>query len=90
MVLSYLLDATRSSHSIEGLALERTHYRATTDDDVVGKGAKALALDEVPAASLAIYAGERADLPLTMAPGLLEDVRARGPERRCTATSRNR
>ena len=78
MVLSYLLDATRSNHSIEGLALERTHYRATTEDDVLGKGAKALAMGAVPAASLATYAGEHADLPLTMAPGLLEDVEREG------------
>ena len=34
-----------------------------------GKGAKALALDAVPAASLATYAGERADLPLTHGAG---------------------
>ena len=78
MVLSYLLDATRSNHSIEGLALERTHYRATTEDDVLGKGAKALAMGAVPAASLATYASEHADLPLTMAPGLLEDVEREG------------
>ena len=78
MVLSYLLDATRSSHSIEGLALERTHYRAVAGEDVMGKGVKALAIDAVPAASLATYASERADLPLTMAPGLLEDVEREG------------
>jgi DNA polymerase-1 len=78
MVLSYLLDATRSSHSIEGLALERTHYRAITEEDVRGKGAKALAMTAVPATSLATFAGERADLPLTMAEGLLADVAREG------------
>ena len=35
MVLSYLLDATRSSHDIGGLALERTDYRAVSDDELV-------------------------------------------------------
>jgi DNA polymerase-1 len=78
MVLSYLLDATRSSHSVEGLALERTHYRAATEQDVIGKGVKALSMDAVPAASLATFASERADLPLAMAPGLLEDVDREG------------
>ena len=78
MVLSYLLDATRSNHSIEGLSLERSHYRATTEADVAGKGAKATALADIPAASLATYAGERADLPLTMASSLLEDVDREG------------
>jgi DNA polymerase-1 len=78
MVLSYLLDATRSSHSIEGLSLERSHYRATTEVDLLGKGTKALAMAEIPAASLATYACERADLPLAMASGLLEDVEREG------------
>ena len=79
MVLSYLLDATRSSHSIDGLALERAalpsrHRRGRRS----GKGVKAVALDAVPAASLAIFAGERADLPLTLAPALLEDLEREG------------
>jgi DNA polymerase-1 len=78
MVLSYLLDATRSNHSIEGLSLERSHYRATTGEHVAGKGAKAVALADIPAASLITFAGERADLPLTLAPGLLEDVEREG------------
>ena len=76
--MSYLLDATRSSHSIDGLALERAGYRAGTEEDVTGKGVKAVALDAVPAASLADFAGERADLPLTLAHGLVEDVERAG------------
>jgi DNA polymerase-1 len=73
-IASYLVDATRSSHSIEGLAVERANYRALTDEDLRGKGAKAVALEAVPAASMARYAGERADLPLSLAPGLEEDL----------------
>ena len=69
MVESYLLDATRSSHSIDGLALERAGYRAGTEQELTGKGVKAVALDAVPAASLLDFAGERADLPLTLADG---------------------
>ena len=75
MLASYLLDATRSDHSIEGLALERAGYKAVTIDDVVGKGAKALALDAVPPSSLAAFAGERADLPLGLADGLVADLK---------------
>src|SRR5262249_21627328 len=33
-VASYLVDATRSSHSIEGLAIERANYRAVSVEDV--------------------------------------------------------
>jgi DNA polymerase-1 len=78
MVLSYLIDATRSSHDLVGLALERTDYRAVSDDELLGKGTKAVALDSVPAASLVVYAGERADLPLGLAPRLVEDVTREG------------
>jgi DNA polymerase-1 len=74
MVASYLLDATRSDHSIGGLALERAGYRPASEEDVLGKGAKALTLEGVPAASLATFACEHADLPLTLAPGLASDL----------------
>jgi DNA polymerase-1 len=74
LVASYLVDATRSSHSIEGLAIERANYRAVSAETVTGKGIKATTLDAVPADALATYAGERADLPLALAPGLEEDL----------------
>jgi DNA polymerase-1 len=75
MVLSYLLDATRSSHDIEGLVLERANYRAISEEDLTGRGAKAVALGGIPARSLLAYAAERADLPLVLAPTLVDDVR---------------
>ena len=80
MVLSYLLDATRSSHDIQGLALERANYKAISEADLTGRGAKAVTLGDIPARSLLTYAGERADLPLVLAPKLLEDVRREGLE----------
>ncbi|HEX5069561.1 MAG TPA: DNA polymerase I [Vicinamibacterales bacterium] len=74
-VASYLVDATRSSHSIEGLAIERANYRAVSAEDVTGKGVKATTLDAIPADALATFAGERADLPLSLAAGLEEDLK---------------
>jgi DNA polymerase-1 len=74
MVGSYLLDATRSNHALEGIALERSGYRAMAEDDVTGKGVKAVSLDAVPATVLATYAGERADWPLALAPAILQDM----------------
>ena len=41
MLASYLLDATRSEHRLEDLALEHTSYKALTEEDVCGRGAKA-------------------------------------------------
>jgi DNA polymerase-1 len=78
MVASYLVNATASNHAIEELALERSGYRALKEEDVTGRGIKALALDAVPAVSLLAFAAERADLPLTMASGLREDLAAGG------------
>jgi DNA polymerase-1 len=78
MVLSYLMDATRSNHDIEGLVLERENYRAVSEEDMTGRGAKAITLGAVPAQALLAYAAERADLPLVLAPGLLEDVKREG------------
>ena len=51
-----------------------------TEEDVTGKGVKAVTLDAVPATSLAAFAGERADVPLTIAPGLIEELKKEGLE----------
>ena len=70
MLASYLLDATRSAHLLEELAIEHTSYRALSEEDVVGKGAKAMSLDEVPVDAAVTYACERADLAGQLAPVL--------------------
>ena len=80
MVASYLVDATRSSHSVEQIALERANYRAVGEASLTGKGTKAVTLDSVPPSGLASFAGERADLPLALAPGLEADLAAAGLE----------
>jgi len=67
MLASYLLDATRSGHELEATALEHLGYRAIVADDILGRGAKATPLSEMPAEGALDYAGERADLPLQLA-----------------------
>ena len=42
MLASYLLDATRSGHPLEASALEHLGYKALTEEDVCGRGAKAV------------------------------------------------
>ncbi len=69
-IASYLLDATRTDHAIEPLALEEIGYRATSEEDVRGKGAKAAALADLAPAALLTFAGERADLAGQLAPAL--------------------
>jgi DNA polymerase-1 len=74
MLASYLIDA--SSHTFEDLALEHTSYKALTEEDVCGRGAKALSLADLPSEAALDYAGERADLAGQLAPLLRERLTA--------------
>ena len=49
-------------------ALEHTSYKALSEEDVCGRGAKALSLADLPAEAALDYAGERADLAGQLAP----------------------
>ena len=63
MLASYLLDATRSAHPLEELALEHAGYKALREEDLCGRGAKAIPFAQVAdRAARSTYAGERADL----------------------------
>jgi DNA polymerase-1 len=62
MLASYLLDATRPGHPLEETSLEHLGYKALTEEDVCGRGAKAVPFSRVAPAALLNYAGERADL----------------------------
>ena len=77
MIASYLVDANRSSQALEPIALEQLGYKALTEDDVLGKGVKAIAFAQVPVDSVLDYAGERADLALQLServkPVLIKD-----------------
>jgi DNA polymerase-1 len=75
MLTSYLIDATRAEHLLEDLALEHVSYKALKEEDVCGRGVKAIAFADVPPDVLLNYAAERADLVGQLAPvfrGLLE------------------
>jgi DNA polymerase-1 len=74
MLASYLIDATRSEHRLEDLALEQTSYKALGEEDVCGRGAKAISLAEVPVEAALDYACERADLVGQLAPILAEQL----------------
>ena len=71
MLASYLLDATRSSHPLEDLALEHAGYKALREEDLCGRGAKAVSFRAIPRDTALNYAGERADLALQLDPVLL-------------------
>ncbi len=67
MLASYLLDATRSGHPLEGTALEHLGYKALTEDELCGRGAKATPMVDLPPDATLNFAGERADLALQLA-----------------------
>jgi DNA polymerase-1 len=67
MLASYMLDANRTSHGIEEIALEHLGYKALTEEDICGSGQKAIALPHLPAAALLSFASERADLAWQLA-----------------------
>ena len=52
MLASYLVDANRSSQALEPIALEQLGYKALTEDEVRGKGVKAIAFAQVPVDSV--------------------------------------
>ncbi|HEX3703676.1 MAG TPA: DNA polymerase I [Vicinamibacterales bacterium] len=68
MIASYLIDATRSAHRLEDLGLEHLSYKALTEEDVCGRGVKALSLGDLPPNAILTYAGERADVGGQLAP----------------------
>jgi DNA polymerase-1 len=70
MIASYLIDATRATHRLEDLALEHASYKALTEEDVCGRGAKSVVLTSLPPEAALDYAAERADLAFQLAPVL--------------------
>jgi len=62
MLASYLLDATRPGHPLEETSLEHLGYKALSEEDVCGRGAKALPLSRIAPEAALNFAGERADL----------------------------
>jgi DNA polymerase I len=68
MIASFLIDASRSEHLLEDLALEHTSYKALNEEDICGRGAKAAPLGDLPVASVVDFACERADLAGQLVP----------------------
>ena len=62
MLCSYLVDATRSEHRLEDLALEYTNYKALKEEDICGRGVKAVSIVDLPVEAALNFAAERADV----------------------------
>jgi len=66
MVASYLIDATRSSHKLDNLALAFLDYEMIPIDRLIGSGKKQIRFDEVPLEQAVTYAAEDADVTLRL------------------------
>jgi DNA polymerase-1 len=66
MLASYLLDATRPGHPLEETSLEHLGYKALSEEDLCGRGAKAIPLARMSPQAALSFAGERADLALQL------------------------
>ncbi len=78
---SYLLDATGGAHSLESAALEHLGYKALSEEDVRGRGVKAVRFSSAPSGKMNSYAGERADLAMQLGARLTPLLAADGLDR---------
>ncbi|MFT5422612.1 MAG: DNA polymerase-1 [Phycisphaerales bacterium] len=67
MIASYLLDASRSSHSMDALALAELGRENISIKQLIGTGKSAITFDQVPLAKAGPYAAEDADVTLQLA-----------------------
>ena len=78
MLADYVLDPTSSRHTLEEAAMEHLGYKALAQEDVCGRGQKAVALPQLSSGAILDYAGERADLAWQLAGKLASRLRKDG------------
>jgi DNA polymerase-1 len=76
MVASYLIDASRSSHSLDALALALLNHTNIPISELIGSGAKQRTFDTVPLELATQYAAEDADVSLRLREAMLPQLRA--------------
>jgi DNA polymerase-1 len=78
MVADYLLHAGERSHSMADLASRYLQHAVIPIADLIGKGKNQLRLDQVPAARVAEYSGEDADMAWRLTQLLEAELRETG------------
>ena len=78
MLASYVLNPSRNGHGLKDLVLELIHEPMTTIDQLIGKGAKQISMDQVPISQASPYACADADMSLRLADKLEPVVREKG------------
>ncbi|VAX38616.1 DNA polymerase I [hydrothermal vent metagenome] len=80
MIASYLIDASRSSHSMDALALALLGRSNIPISDLIGSGKKQRTFDTVPLDRAIDYAAEDADVTLQLSRAMLPTIREMGLE----------
>ena len=62
MLMSYLLDPGKNSHSLDAIALDHLNHSTTTYAQVAGSGKDQKRFDQIPVAKATPYAAEDADI----------------------------
>jgi DNA polymerase I len=80
MVASYVIDSSRSSHSMDALAMGLLGYTTIPISDLIGSGKEQRLFSEVPLGLATRYAAEDADVVMRLREHMLPQVRAMGIE----------
>lgn len=78
MVASYLIDASRSSHSLDALALALLNHTNISISELIGTGKDQKTFDTVPVDLATEYAAEDADVSLRLAHAMQPRLKAMG------------
>jgi len=78
MVASFLIDSSRSSHSLDNLALALLNHTNISIKELLGTGKEQKSFDQVPVEQATPYAAEDADVALRLHGVMLPQLRAMG------------
>jgi len=78
MVTSFLIDATRSSHTLDALSLAMLKRENLSIKDLIGSGSRQRTFDTVPLDRAGPYACEDADVALQLCRKMLPQIRVMG------------
>ena len=81
MVASYLIDSSRSSHSLDALTLGLLGHSNISIKELIGSGPRQKTFDEVPLEQATVYAAEDADMSLRLRELMGPQLRAMGLDR---------
>lgn len=78
MIASYVIDASRSSHRMDVLALALLNHTCIPIDALIGKGKQQRRFDEAPLSMAVPYAAEDADITLRLHDVLAPQIKSMG------------